>query len=75
VRDQVIHPSQIAPANTAFSPTEDDVAWARRIVDAYQAATRGVLVVDGQMVDAPIVAQAQRVLGRARRRDTATGAS
>lgn len=72
---QVVHPSQIAPANAAFSPTEDDVAWARRIVDAYRAAPRGALVVDGQMIDAPIVAQAEQVLRRARRRDIAAGSS
>jgi citrate lyase beta subunit len=62
---QVIHPSQVAPANTAFSPTEEDVARARRIVSAYRAAPRGALVVDGRMVDAPIAAQAERVLERA----------
>jgi len=70
---QVVHPSQIAPANTAFSPTEDEVLWARRIVDEYQASPRGALVVDGRMVDAPIVAQAQRVLRRARRGGAAAG--
>jgi len=64
---QVIHPAQIAPANTAFSPGADEIAWAARIVEAYEAAPRGALVVDGRMVDAPIVAQARRVLARARR--------
>lgn len=72
---QVVHPSQITPANAAFSPTDDDVAWARRIVEAYRAAPRGALVVDGQMIDAPIVAQAKQVLRRARRHGTAMGAS
>lgn len=67
---QVIHPAQIAPAQDAFSPGADEVAWARRIVEAYQAAPRGALVVDGRMVDAPIVAQARRVLERAGRGGT-----
>jgi citrate lyase subunit beta / citryl-CoA lyase len=64
---QVIHPAQIAPANAAFSPGADELAWATRIVEAYHAAPRGALVVDGRMVDAPIVAQARRLLERARR--------
>lgn len=62
---QVIHPTQIAPANAAFSPAEDEVAWARRVIEAYRQAPRGALVVDGRMVDAPIVVQAERVLERA----------
>lgn len=69
---QVIHPSQIAPANAAFSPGAEEIAWATRIIEAYQAASRGALVVDGRMVDAPIVAQARRVLERARRRSAAS---
>jgi citrate lyase beta subunit len=64
---QVIHPSQIGPAHAAFSPDADEIAWAARIIDAYRAAPRGAVVVDGRMVDAPIVAQAMRVLERARR--------
>jgi citrate lyase subunit beta/citryl-CoA lyase len=64
---QVIHPSQVAPAHAAFSPTDDEVAWAGRVIDAYRASPRGALVLDGQMVDAPIVAQAERVLSRMRR--------
>jgi citrate lyase beta subunit len=67
---QVIHPSQIAPANAAFSPRADEIAWATRIIEAYQVAPRGAFVVDGRMVDAPIVAQARRVLERARRGGT-----
>ncbi len=64
---QVIHPSQLDPVNAAFSPDPSKVAWARRVMDAYLAAPRGALVVDGRMVDAPIVAQAQRILARADR--------
>ncbi len=64
---QVIHPSQVELVNTAFAPDAMQVAWARRIVEAYQAAPRGAFVVDGRMVDAPIVAQAQRVLAEAAR--------
>lgn len=68
---QVIHPSQIAPAHAAFSPSDGEIAWAGRVIEAYRASSRGALVLDGQMVDAPIVAQAGRILNRARRRGPA----
>lgn len=64
---QVIHPSQLGPVNTAFAPDLAEVAWARKIIDAYRSAPRGALVVEGRMVDAPIVAQAERILADADR--------
>lgn len=51
-----------ALVHAVFSPSQEEIVWARRIVDAYRAAPRGALVVDGRMVDAPIVAQAERLL-------------
>lgn len=59
-----IHPRQVAPVNEAFSPTAEELAWARRVLDAV-AADGGVAVVDGAMVDAPVVARAQRLVSRA----------
>jgi citrate lyase beta subunit len=51
-----IHPSQIAVINAAFTPTPDEVAQARRIVEAYERADRetglGAIVIDDQMIDA-----------------------
>lgn len=64
---QAIHPAQVEPVHAVFSPSGDEVARARRIIDAYRAAPRGALVVDGRMVDAPIVRQAERVLQLAER--------
>jgi len=64
---QVIHPAQLEPVHAVFSPSAEEVAWARRILDAYAVAPRGALVVDGRMVDAPIVRQAERILRRAAR--------
>jgi len=64
-----IHPGQVAPINDAFTPAEEDVEWAKRVLDAKADADRegrGVFRVDGEMVDAPLVAQAERVLERAR---------
>jgi citrate lyase subunit beta/citryl-CoA lyase len=62
---QLIHPAQLAPANAVYSPDPSQVAWARRIVDAFRETQRGVTVVEGRMVDAPIIAQAERILADA----------
>ena len=64
----LIHPSQIGPANDAFAPTDDSVAKARRIIDAHQeagAAGKGVVVVDGRLVENLHVEQARRTLALA----------
>jgi citrate lyase subunit beta / citryl-CoA lyase len=61
-----IHPKQVAAVNVAFTPTAAEVSWAERVVAA--AAGAGVTVVDGTMVDAPVVLRAQRILSRARPR-------
>lgn len=60
-----IHPSQVAVVNGVFTPTEDEVAKARRIVDALAADPNGVLLLDGKLVEKPVVRAAERVLARA----------
>jgi len=61
----LIHPSQLEPANRIFAPTAEELAAARRIVAAHAEAVangRGVAVVDGKLVEALHVAEAERVL-------------
>ena len=60
-----IHPSQVAIIQRAYQPTAGQVARARKIVAAYDAAGGNVANVDGQMIDVPIYRSAQRVLQRA----------
>ena len=65
----VIHPSQIPVIHQAFTPDERDVRRAERIVKGARDAEErhlGVVAVDGRMVDAPVVAQAERILELAR---------
>ena len=65
---QCIHPAQIAIVNRVFSPTEEEVAHARRVVDAYTtaaAAGRGAVSLDGRMIDEANVRMAQVVLAQA----------
>ncbi|MEF8842462.1 MAG: CoA ester lyase [Haloarculaceae archaeon] len=64
-----IHPSQVPVVNEAFTPPAERVEWARRVLDAAERAERegrGVFRVDGEMVDAPVIGQAERVRERAR---------
>ncbi len=56
-----IHPRQLDPVATAFRPTDAEQAWARRILAA-ATETSGVAVVDGTMVDKPVVDRARRIL-------------
>ncbi len=61
----LIHPKQVEPCNTAFAPAEEEIVSARRIIDAFeeaQRAGRGVVTVDGQMIENLHVDNAQRVL-------------
>jgi citrate lyase subunit beta/citryl-CoA lyase len=62
-----LHPRQIGVVHQAFAPSAAEVATAHRIVMGFQAAQQqglAVANVDGQMVDAPVVARAQRILQR-----------
>ncbi|MBN8552133.1 MAG: CoA ester lyase [Caulobacterales bacterium] len=64
----LIHPAQIAMANTTFGPSKAEIAWAQAIVQAYAvpgAEEAGVLSVDGRMVERLHLDQARRILGRA----------
>lgn len=61
-----IHPSQIAPINAAFTPSEAELARAHAIVEAFAANPgAGVLQVDGKMIDAPHLKQARHILSQA----------
>jgi citrate lyase subunit beta / citryl-CoA lyase len=59
-----IHPRQVAAIHRALTPTDDEVAWARRVLDAAKNG-RGAAQVDGKMVDRPVVLKAQSILERA----------
>lgn len=59
-----IHPRQVNPVNDSLRPSDDELAWARRALASVR--TDGVSVVDGEMIDAPVVARAARLIARAR---------
>ncbi|MEZ3164522.1 CoA ester lyase [Halorubrum sp. RMP-47] len=63
-----IHPAQVGPITEAFTPDPEDVEWAESVLDARDEAEeegRAVFQVDGEMIDAPLIAQAERILDRA----------
>jgi citrate lyase subunit beta/citryl-CoA lyase len=63
-----VHPDQVGPINAAFTPSGEEIAHARRIVAAFEAAPgAGVVGVEGKMADLPHLRQARRVLDLAER--------
>ena len=64
----LIHPKQIAAANAAFAPTREEIEWSRRIIAAHteaEAAGRGVVLVDGRLIENLHVESARRLLASA----------
>jgi citrate lyase subunit beta/citryl-CoA lyase len=58
-----IHPAQLAAIHAAFTPSKEEIAWARRVVEAFgEHPESGALQVDGQMMDAPHLKLAKRIL-------------
>ncbi len=63
----LIHPNQIEATNRVFSPSEEEIEWARRVLAAFEAAEaagQGVVQVDGKMVDYPVADRARRILSQ-----------
>jgi citrate lyase subunit beta/citryl-CoA lyase len=61
-----IHPDQVPVINEAFTPTAEDIAYAKRVVEAF-ASGAGTVGLDGKMLDMPHLKQAQKVLASANR--------
>ncbi len=66
---QVIHPDQVTPVQEAFTPGDEAIAHARRIVETFDASQKegkGAYALDGKMIDMPLLKSAQNVLERAK---------
>ncbi len=64
-----IHPAQVPIINDAFTPPPEEVEWARKVLEAAEAAEqdgRGVFRVDDEMIDAPLIARAETIVDRYR---------
>ncbi|MBI3169480.1 MAG: CoA ester lyase, partial [Chloroflexi bacterium] len=65
---QVIHPNQVPVVQEAFTPSAEAIAYARRIVETFEASQKegkGAYSLDGKMIDMPLLKNAQKVLARA----------
>ncbi len=66
---QIIHPNQVAPVQEAFTPDDESIVQAKRLVKAFesfQKEGKGAFALDGRMIDMPLIKAAQNVLERAR---------
>ncbi|MCE7904573.1 MAG: CoA ester lyase [Anaerolineae bacterium CFX3] len=66
---QIIHPNQVGVAQEAFTPSDEALEEARRIVETFEASQKegkGAYALDGKMIDMPLLKNAQKVLARAR---------
>jgi citrate lyase subunit beta/citryl-CoA lyase len=61
----LIHPDQVAPVESAFSPTLDEINWAKKVIMASRGKA-GAVALDGKMIDKPVIKAAQSILSRAR---------
>ena len=69
VGKQIIHPNQVAPVQEAFTPSDDAIVYAQRVVATFEASQhegKGAYALDGKMIDMPLLKSAQNVLARAR---------
>lgn len=65
---QIIHPNQVSVTQEAFTPSDDAIASAKRIVETFEASQKegkGSYALDGKMIDMPLLKNAQKVLERA----------
>ncbi len=60
-----IHPKQVAAVNAAFSPSDTEIAWAQRVIDAAQRSGGAAVAVDGRMIDRPVILKAEQIAAKA----------
>ncbi len=57
-----IHPKQVPIINNCYVPSDSELCWAKRVVDAFERANGAAIAVDGKMVDRPVILRAQSIL-------------
>ncbi|TFV92664.1 CoA ester lyase [Oxalobacteraceae bacterium OM1] len=63
-----IHPRQLEAVSRCFQPTDEEIAWARRVTQAAAAAAGAAVALDGKMIDRPVIRKAEEILQEAARR-------
>ena len=62
-----VHPKQIAALNEVFTPTADEIARARRIIQTFEEADTGLVVIDGKLIEKPVLRDMHRIVAIADR--------
>ena len=57
-----IHPKQIAVLNEVFTPSEERIAHARRVIAEFEAAGTGLVVIDGKLIEKPVLREMHRIV-------------
>ena len=57
-----VHPKQIAVLNEVFTPSQDQIDRARRIIDEFEAADTGLVVIDGKLIEKPVLREMYRIV-------------
>ena len=63
----VIHPKQIPIINEVYSPSDEEIRYAQKVINAFAEANTGVVVVDGKLIERPVLRTMQRILVRGER--------
>src|SRR5690606_30626318 len=67
---QIIHPNQVPVVQEAFTPSDEAIAYAKRIIETFEASQKegkGAYALDGKMIDMPLLKNAQKVLARGKK--------
>ena len=62
----MIHPKQLAAVNSAFTPDAARIAYAKRVIEAFEQSADGLVVIDGKLIEIPVVRIAERTLAIAK---------
>ncbi len=62
-----VHPKQVAALNKVFTPTADEIARARRVTQTFEEADTGLVVIDGKLIEKPVLRDMYRILSIADR--------
>ena len=57
-----IHPKQIAPLNKIFTPSDEQISLARRIIKTFEEAATGLVVIDGKLIEKPVMREMYRIV-------------
>lgn len=62
-----IHPKQIAALNNVFTPSDEEIARARLVITTFEEADTGLVVIDGKLIEKPVLRDMYRILAIADR--------